>query len=146
MLQRRSAGLTRHVFLPLAGGAFVYLLFRRQPPALVTWLLAIDTAEVVTYTRSFLQPVARRLPQWCLMSLPGGLWSYALLSAIEYVWEGTASACRPWWVLVGLTFSLLPELGQATGTLPGTFSAVDLATNAAGAVLALVVHERETGV
>ena len=117
-------GLTFHVFLPIAAGAAIYLLFRSTGLRVFSWVNSMGLMPFVSDLRTLVANVT--LPDIILYSLPDAAWVYATTCAMTIVCSSTRSVSRKAWVSSGLSLSIGGELAQAAGVLPGTFDRVDV--------------------
>jgi hypothetical protein len=97
-----------HVALPLITGIAIYLLWRSPSLLAFHWLSAIGLLEPLLLLRTLTQPLERNIPNWCLFSLPDGLWSYSLSAAILLTWQSQSSRIWVFW------FTLAATLGGVT--------------------------------
>jgi len=125
-----------HVVGPVVLGSAIYLVCRSPTLRVFDWVAQVGAARRIETMRAFAWPVAHSLPEWLRFSIPDGLWTYALTSAMGLVWSGRHSAPAFGWMMVGIAFGAGGELGQAVGLVPGTFDLVDLAFVIFGFILA----------
>lgn len=97
-----------HVLLPVISGTLVYILWR-----------GINLINIDALLNS-------NPPDWFKYSLPDGLWLYALLSAIIFIWKRKFSRQLFRWLLLAISLSFFSEVLQAYKVIPGTFDPNDL--------------------
>jgi hypothetical protein len=90
-------------------------------------------SEAVLRARELAAPAAERLPDFLLYSLPNGLWAYALMASVGFVWPQPGARGRELWTCAVFGFAVLPELAQGLRLVPGVFDVVDLVACALGA-------------
>ena len=131
-----------HVVLPVIAGAAIYVLWRSPTLQVFHWLEAAGVGSVVRALRAAAAPARSLLPPWVLLSLPDGLWVYALTAWLAQIWRGAKGRARVAWLSVGPCLGVGSELGQWAGLVPGTFDVADLIAGAAAAALSLALNAR----
>lgn len=79
------------------------------------------------------------LPEWLLYSLPDGLWLYAFLSAITYIWKDNPYPLTIWVISI-VSGTTLSEILQAFQILKGTFDWNDLSAYGLALLAFLLPH------
>ena len=100
------------VVLPIVVGCGIYALFRGMH--------FIDPHERIFPALTF------KPPDWFAYNLPDGLWLYALLSSIDFIWKDRVSTGYFGWIFFAISISYLTEFFQAIQIIPGTFDWKDL--------------------
>ena len=116
--------------LTLLGGAAIYVAARPMQLRWTTWIEALGLGGTLDAVRDWTRPMRGALPEWCVYSLPDGLWLFSLLTALDCVWGG---AGRPPAIVRGaaLVAALAHEAAQARWGRLGTFCWADVACYAA---------------
>jgi hypothetical protein len=109
-----------HVLLPVVIGTLVYILWRG--------INLINTNALLTSSP----------PDWFKYSLPDGLWLYALLSAIIFIWKEKFSTQLFRWLLLAISLSFFSEVLQAYNIIQGTFDLNDLFAYSLATILCLL--------
>lgn len=138
ILASRSKFILVHSVTPLTLGTLIYLLWRSESLTVFGWLKMIHLSGVVSIVRHYLSSWAVHLPGWFLYSLPDGLWLYSATAGIGGLWLDDWRTEAWLWVSAPLALGCAIEMGQFTSTVPGTFSAADLAAYFFGCVLAWI--------
>ena len=102
-----------HIVVPLFFGIIIYALWRG--------IFLIDPTQ-----RIFPMAYWSMHPNWLLYNLPDGLWFYALLSAIAYIWKDNRSIYFIMWLIFASTLAFLSEFLQLFHFIAGTFDYYDL--------------------
>lgn len=102
-----------HIFIPLFFGTTIYAFWRG--------IHFIDpTQKVFPFFNSSIPP------DWIKYNLPDGLWLYALLSAIIFIWRENFSGHFIAWLLIAIIITFFSEVLQAYNFILGTFDWKDL--------------------
>ncbi len=80
------------------------------------------------------------LPSVLLWSGPGLLWSYATVAWVAGAWVGSSDRERHVWIAAAFLFGPAWEVGQHLQWVAGTYDPVDVALNAVGGAVALIVR------
>lgn len=112
MIPKKCFTILFHVIAPLLLGTIIYGLFRG--------IHFIDPAE------KYFPAYTVKFPEFLVYNLPDGLWFYALLSTITFIWNGNISAYYLLWLLLVILLTYLTEIFQALHLIPGTFDWYDL--------------------
>ncbi len=103
-----------HIISPVILGVIVYIFWRG--------ISSIDPLMKVFPLFS-----SKNLPAWLQYSLPDGLWLYALLSSLLFIWkDNDGSQPAIIWIVLAITLSFSMEILQAFHWMPGTFDWKDL--------------------
>ena len=102
-----------HVFVPILCGTTIYALWRG--------LHFFDQTE-----KKFPLLTAKHIPNWIKFNLPDGLWFYAFLSALLFIWIENVSGHFGLWLVIVTILSFFSEVLQLYNILPGTFDWQDL--------------------
>lgn len=121
--------ISLHVLLPISSGVIIYALVRGIP--------LIDSSQ-----RIFPLFPAKHIPQWISYNLPDGLWCYAFLSAISFIWKETWSGSRCFWLGLAITAAFSSEVLQAYNFIHGTFDWNDLIAYTAATVIFYLNFQR----
>lgn len=119
-LQKRIIRLFIKVLLPLVSGIAIYAFWRG--------IGLLQTKPIMLTS----------VPAWVKYNLPDGLWFYALLSSLTFIWEGTSAINLVRWSFAALLLSLISEAAQAFGIIPGTFDWFDLVAYVVAGTFALI--------
>jgi hypothetical protein len=111
--QRYYFRMFLHIGSPILCGSTIYALWRS--------IYLIDPAQTLF---PLLDP--SRVPQWVKYNLPDGLWFYALLSSLIFIWREIFSRHFLAWLLLAIIMSFFLEISQAYHLIPGTFDWNDL--------------------
>ena len=133
--QLQDLGL--HVAAPLVFGGLMYLLWRSPSLLMFSWIEHLGITPYIQALRAGTATLILSIPKWIVMSLPGGLWNYSLVSFTGWVWRDEACPERLVWLLTASALGPLSEVGQAMGLVPGTFDSIDLIIYVMGGLLAL---------
>lgn len=109
-------------------GAGIYICFRSTAIGLIVWGSRAGLGPVVESVRSWAAPISPLLPEWCVHSLPDGLWCYAATATLAVLWHDlTASpALRAALAGAGLLTACAMELLQGIGVMRGTADLIDI--------------------
>jgi hypothetical protein len=66
------------------------------------------------------------MPGWILYSLADGLWVYAYINLMLYIWDCRIDGASFFWFFIVPFLSIFSEILQSAGILSGTFDAMDL--------------------
>lgn len=108
-----------------------------------SWLRYLGVEELVMHIREALPIYANNIPNWIIFSLPAGLWTYSLTYSMLWVWNGSHSKQKYFWVSLGLMLSIGSELGQYLHVVPGVFDLKDVLLGSILAMLALLCFKKE---
>ena len=108
-----------------------------------SWLRYLSVGEIVMNIRDALPIYAKNIPNWIIFSLPAGLWTYSLTYSMFWVWDGSHSKQKYFWVSLGLMLSIGGELGQYLHVVPGVFDLKDVLLASISALLALICFKEE---
>lgn len=97
-----------HIAIPILCGIAVYALWRG--------IYIVDIPPIL----------ASRPPDWVIYNLPDGLWLYAFLSSIVFIWEEEFSWYFILWAAIVVVLSCLTEIMQAYNFINGTFDWNDM--------------------
>jgi hypothetical protein len=97
-------------------GSLLYLGGRSTDLLMFGWADALGLGSTVAAWRAISGPVLSTWPEFVVLSVPFGLWVYALTVLLR----STA------WVTVAPVLAVGAELGQGVGLVPGTFDGIDL--------------------
>ncbi len=102
-----------HIVIPILCGVIIYALWRG--------IYFIDPTQKI-----FPLAYLNNRPNWLLYNLPDGLWFYALLSAIAFIWKPDNSIFLLIWLFGASAMAFLSEFLQLFYCIPGTFDYYDL--------------------
>lgn len=127
-----------HVVLPAILGSCIYLLWRTSSLRLFSWLEALGTARVIESLRLAAAPAKPVIEPWFLFSLPAGLWMFALVAGLRYIWRNSRQTqAQAIWLSLAALLGPGSELAQGFGFLPGSFDYLDLGCYAIAFIAAL---------
>jgi hypothetical protein len=112
MQQRQPSILFIHIILPLFLGIIIYAFWRE--------IILIDPTRKVFPILINEQP-----PNWIKYNLPDGIWMYAFLSSLFFIWKDKVSKHFIAWILLAIILSFFLEILQARHIVPGTFDWFD---------------------
>lgn len=112
-----------HAILPIMLGGLVYMLFRSTKLEMFHWANTLGFRDFLMNIRGRLINI--HLPDWCLYSLPDGLWVYAFASTLIFIWKDDQ---RKLFLFLTIPLLLGPgvELLQLIELFKGTFDVMDL--------------------
>lgn len=102
-----------HIFLPLVLGTLIYIFWRKST-IIYKALNIFPNINVV------------KISSWIKYNLPDGLWLYALLSTVIFIWRDNYSGYFILWILLTLTLCFLSEIFQKLHVIPGNFDWNDI--------------------
>lgn len=102
-----------NILLPLFIGVSIYSLFRGVP-----FLNSFPLLNKENYSSFLLS--------FCLFNLPDGLWLYALLSSLYFIWKNENTIIKYSWLLTVILLSILSECLQLEKVITGTFDYFDI--------------------
>ena len=122
-------------------GLYLYFMYRSQDTVINTLLAKLGAREI-----PFLMNIWHKhypIPQWCMYSLPGGLWVFSatLLSVRLQVNIGGKRIDLKYFPFA---FILLIEVFQILGITNGEFDVTDIAVCFVFSLLALIIPSRES--
>ncbi|MBI4931414.1 MAG: hypothetical protein HY841_11665 [Bacteroidetes bacterium] len=97
-----------HVLLPVLIGCIIYFFYRNT--------FITERTNITS------------VPNWIKYNLPDGLWFYALLSSLIFIWNKKLSFYFGLWFLSTIALGFLSEILQAQNIIRGTFDWKDLLT------------------
>lgn len=124
----------------LSIGGLIYVLFRPDSLRMFTWFKEIDVLDTVLQVRVATLPIAGKLPQWVLFSLPDGIYLSSYVSAYLIIWRKPFEKNGIIWLLLIPSIAVGSEFGQLLGVVPGTFDFTDLFFYAAGTGFPLILY------
>jgi len=111
-----------HIGAPIILGVIVYAMWRG--------IYLIDPAQNYFPILDSPHP-----PGWVKYNLPDGLWFYALLTSLYFIWGKTYSRHFVSWLLLSIVMSLLLEVSQSYRFIQGTFDWNDLLAYVIAAII-----------
>jgi hypothetical protein len=125
-----------HIGAPLAVGALVYVMLRRQPVVFLRWLQPLGIQELVSTLHEAGAPWRGAAPAWVNNHLPDGLFAYSACCFFGAVWRATGA--RRWLpgALLGLGGVIALEGMQHVGWMSGRADVWDVAWECAAFGLA----------
>jgi|GEM_PF-567495 len=120
----------KHITLPILGGVIIYALWRG--------IHFIDKTE--SYFPLF---NATKIPNWIKFNLPDGLWFYAFLSTILFIWREKISMNFFLWLLLAIIISLFLEISQEYQIINGTFDWYDLLAYFIATILCIINFKKQ---
>ena len=111
----------------LVGGG-IYLAFRTEGLLMFDWAHNIGLLPVLRDLREHTLPLADRLPDWFLFSVPDGCWVYCCTAFFARLWRDGPLWARAAWIGIGPALAIGGEVGQLEilDIVPGTFDPVDV--------------------
>lgn len=115
-------------FISLLCGGLIYLFFRPESLLLFSWADHLGLSSSLENIRTLSLPLAPKLGDWVLFSLPNGLWviSFALLALGVCGDKGQNAMLVLAWTSLLCLIAIASEALQYTGTVPGTFDWNDI--------------------
>ncbi len=120
---------TKRIYLAssfLLMGSVVYILFRPTSLLMFNWADALGLMVPIHTLRMYCLSGTNFLPSWFIYSFPFPLWVVAYLLFVKAVWWRSASSWRYLWFWCVPLISVIAEICQYFGLIPGTFDPVDL--------------------
>jgi hypothetical protein len=111
--------------MPVATGTLIYLLFRPVNLTVFHWAETVGLYSFILKARHFFI-IGNYMPEWIRFSLPNGLWAYSFMFFISFIWGGTKSYGKIFFVSLVVALSVGSELGQLLNLIPGTFCLNDV--------------------
>lgn len=108
----------------LITGIAIYLLFRDRHHLVFTLVDTLGFGPAVDALRASCRGI--RLSEFCLFSLPDGLWSTSYILAIHSLWINAPRRSRLLWASVIPFIGAASECMQLLSLLPGQFDVADL--------------------
>jgi hypothetical protein len=137
-LLKRTTGPLLHVVLPTFMGGCIYLLWRTKNLRLFSWFDAVGATEAIEILRLAAAPAKPAIEPWLRFSLPAGLWMFALVAGLRYVWRnGRQTKVQAIWLSLAALLGPGSELAQGLGLLSGRFDYLDLGCYVTAYVAAL---------
>jgi hypothetical protein len=102
-----------NIMIPLFVGVFIYFLFRGVP--------FLNTFPLLNRENS-----SSFLLSFCLFNLPDGLWLYALLSSLYFIWKNENTIIKYSWLICVIILSIATEYLQLKKIIIGTFDYFDI--------------------
>ena len=107
-------------------GSAVYILFRPTSLLMFRWADNLGLMVPIHALRMHCISVANYLPYWFIYSSPLAFWVAAYLLFIKAIWWKSTNPWRYFWFWCIPLISVISEIGQYLGLIPGTFDPVDL--------------------
>lgn len=121
------------VFLPVAIGTMIYLLFRPTNLTVFHWADAIGLYKYVIAVRDYTD-ISHLLPAWIIYSLPNGLWAFSFMFCISFIWGSNRCIEKLAFLLLVILLSVGSEMAQLFIIIPGTFCYSDVLFNSVGVI------------
>jgi hypothetical protein len=125
----RHIGLARKIIigaLPVFVGGLIYLTYRTDTLIMFSWFDKIGLTGIVEFLRSNQHLQNLTIPNWVKFSLPDALWLFSFNYVLLALWKFHIDRQSVFWLLLAPIIGLYSEVGQLTGSVPGTFDIVDL--------------------
>ena len=122
----RFQDICLHICFPLLLGMGIYYSFRSGSYLALSWLEEWDMGRDLVSGRQMFLVHGAWVPDWIRFSLPDGLWLYALLSSIRFLWRKQYVPHGLLWVWTAISASMMTEILQGFGLIRGTFDWYDL--------------------
>ena len=133
---RKQRTIFLHVIVPLLTGSLIYIVWRSDRLLVFHWVSAVGLTAPIEYIRESAPDVFHALPDWCLFSLPDGLWAYSFVATMTLIWGRISNATSGMWICIAPLLGCGSEVLQSCHSLPGTYESTDLVAYSAGSVLA----------
>jgi hypothetical protein len=112
---------------PLLMGGAVYIFWRDPSLLMFKWANTLGIEPLIELMRGVLGEFKGRLPAWFLYSWPDAAWVISGMLFFAWIWRGSRSRARHFWILHTPSLAIASELAQRVRLLPGTFDPTDLA-------------------
>ena len=133
---RISRMITLHILFPLLLGSLIYVVWRSDHLLVFRWIAAVGLTASVEQMRESAPNIFNTLPQWCLFSLPDGLWAYSFVATMTLIWGRIKNVTTGMWISIAPLLGCGSEILQAFHYLPGTYETTDLVAYAVGSAFA----------
>lgn len=105
-------------------GGSIYICFRSESILLFKWFDNIGLSNEINLIRTKTLPFAEAIPEWCIYSLPDGLWLFSYVATIYAIWGKDRPSNL--WIYFIPVLAIFSEIGQLFSFVPGTFDPVDI--------------------
>jgi len=127
--------LLLRVIMPLFLGAWIYILFGAGNIRLVRWAEGIPPLKKMRETFE-----GTDVPDWLVFNLPGGLWIFALLQMVYFVWGNRKKAEN--WIVLCIILAIGHEIGQYMAWFSGTYDDMDVITYLIFIILSVLLYRK----
>lgn len=108
-------------------GGIIYLTWRPESLLMFMWADELSLLHIIDALREFANEYLPTPPTWILNSLPHALWLFCGIVLLESVWKKESMCWFIFWSIGLIAISLLSELGQTSGFIPGAYDLGDMA-------------------
>jgi len=115
-------------------GGIIYILFRPSEAIFFNWIRTVGLDNWLNLARHKSLSLYQYLPEWIVFSLPNGLWAFAYALLITFIWSGSKSLSRYFWMASIPLLVLGFEILQYAKVMPGTFCMQDITVGLAGLI------------
>ena len=122
----------RHIFLPLALGAMIYIFWGSANTKFGVLAQSIVGKEVIIRLRNVVKN-AIEFPDFLIYQLPDCLWAYAFCATLILIWQGRKAAIIS---IITLLLGAGYEIAQYVDFAAGTFDLWDIVAISFGCGLA----------
>ena len=88
-----------NVIIPLLIGGLIYIIYRTETLIMFSWFSYLSLDQYVDYLRTFSSYL---LPDWVILSLPNGLWTYSFIVGISFIWNNKLNIHVFFWFILAL--------------------------------------------
>ncbi|WP_073408820.1 hypothetical protein [Flavobacterium johnsoniae] len=128
--------------LTLLCGSLIYILFRTSTLRMFGWFDKLGILTTINDIRTISVNYSNNLPNLILYTLPDGLWMFSYVSLILFLWKNEIKNENLFWLFIIPIISIISELGQVIGLVPGTFDPSDLLMYFLGTSLPFIIYRK----
>jgi hypothetical protein len=127
-----------HVYLPVAIGAIIYIIFRDKSLFVFKWIDLLSLSPAVEYFRISFISIKEQIPTPILYTLPDALWTYSFTYVMGDIWKGVKNIWAYLFIGLAPVCGVGGEVFQYFNLVPGTFDINDLIYSFIASVLAIL--------
>ena len=126
-------------------GSSIYIFFRSSGLIFFQWFKFLDIYDNIIYLRNSTLNYKIYLSDYCLYSLPDGLWVYSYVNFMFYLSLKLRIPLFSFWLFLLPLIALMSEILQLVKIMPGQFDIFDFISYLLGLVIPiLLISKRAT--
>ena len=120
-------------------GGLIYIRYRNESLLMFGWFQGLGLTEYIEDFRSNAE--MPNVYGWVKYNIPAGLWLFAYMFVIDSIWGKDKNNVYLFFLYVLPLLSLVSELMQYAGMLPGTFDFMDLLSYVSSIFLYMLINK-----
>lgn len=134
------------IIIPLIVGGLIYVFFRSPSLLMFKWFHQIGIAEIILNIKDQYKVPSNWLINWCIYSLPDGLWLYSLTAFMLVLWREESSKIKYLFIFGGAIIAFGQKIGQAFHLFKGTFDLNDIIAYILAILIAFITIKKGEGI